>query len=238
MPGHEAFLKAVSNLSAAGAAGRNLCQPFLDGLPVIRAAISTLGDPFGSETVCASDDEAARLDELQIDLGEGPCWQALSLRRPVIEPDIQNSPNPDWPTLSASIQDAGVRAVFAFPLMVGSLRVGAVDLYADTVGTLTRGEIDDATTLAGIAARHIVSGALERSAHEHGTYELPPSAFSRREVHQATGMVLTQLGVSAADALLIIRAHAFAEGLTVREVAASIVDRRLIFGHGSVANGT
>ncbi|UFS57518.1 GAF and ANTAR domain-containing protein [Subtercola endophyticus] len=233
MPGHDAFLKAVFDLSAAGAAGTNLCLPFVEGLPIIRAAISTLGDPFGSETVCASDDEAARLDELQIDLGEGPCWQALSSRRPVIEPDIQNSPNPDWPTLSASIQDAGVRAVFAFPLLVGSLRVGAVDLYADTVGTLTPGEIDDAATLAGIAARHIVSGALERNALEQ-----PPSVFSRREVHQATGMVLTQLGVSAADALLIIRAHAFAEGLTVREVAATIVDRRLIFGHGSTPNGT
>ncbi|MEF2977635.1 GAF and ANTAR domain-containing protein [Subtercola sp. YIM 133946] len=233
MTQRDAFLQAVTELTAAGTNGTKLCQPFVDGLPVIRAAISTLGDPFGSETVCASDDEAARLDELQLDLGEGPCWQALATRLPVLAPDAQNAPDPAWPTLSLSIRDAGLRAVFAFPLIVGTMNVGAVDLYSDTVGPLTRSQIDDAALLAAIAARHIVAGALERLSEPE-----PASAFSRREVHQATGMVLAQLGVSAADALLIIRAHAFAEGRTVREVAAAIVDRDLEFGDSSERNGT
>jgi hypothetical protein len=52
-------------------------------------------------------------------------------------------------------------------------------------------------------------------------------AYSRREVHQATGMVVAQLDVVAAEALLIIEAHAFAAGVTVRALAADIVARRV-----------
>jgi hypothetical protein len=46
-------------------------------------------------------------------------------------------------------------------------------------------------------------------------------------VHQATGMVVAQLEVGASEALLIIEAHAFAAGVTVRALAADIVARRI-----------
>jgi hypothetical protein len=42
-------------------------------------------------------------------------------------------------------------------------------------------------------------------------------------------MVLAQTGTSATDALLLLRAHAFAQGRTVREVARDVVARTLDF---------
>ena len=51
----------------------------------------------------------------------------------------------------------------------------------------------------------------------------------RAVVHQATGMITIQLGTSLADALLRLRAHAYASGRTVSDIAADVVDRRLRF---------
>jgi hypothetical protein len=86
------FTTAVTALQAAPD-GSDMCPPFLSTLPVTGVGISTLGNPLGSGTVCASDARAERIDEIQFDLGEGPCWQALSTRRPVLESDLSNTTN-------------------------------------------------------------------------------------------------------------------------------------------------
>lgn len=208
-------------------ARQTLCQPFLESLPIARAAISTLQDPFDVETVCATDAVAARLDELQIDLGEGPCWQALSTRSPVLITPGHSSGSV-WPTLSSAIASSGIHSVFAFPLIVGALGIGAVDLYLDTPEPLTPADIGHAETLAAIAAMQVLNQAMERRPGEDGG-PFAESPYSRREVHQATGMVVAQAKVSPDDALLLIRARAFADGLPVREIAARIIDRQISF---------
>jgi hypothetical protein len=122
------FLEALRSLSSRKTGSQDLCQPFLAVLPVNGAAVSTLGDPLGSSTVCASDARAARLDEIQIDLGEGPCWDALSSGSPVFEPFLQTAAGDRWPVASSALRETGLEAVFAFPLAYGRLGLGAVDL--------------------------------------------------------------------------------------------------------------
>jgi hypothetical protein len=55
------------------------------------------------------------------------------------------------------------------------------------------------------------------------------SAFSRRLIHQATGVVLASIEVSAEDARLVIQGHAFAAGKPMMTVAQDILDGRLRF---------
>ncbi|MBX0298925.1 GAF and ANTAR domain-containing protein [Cryobacterium sp. 1639] len=224
MPDRSALAAAAEELSTAVDRGRSLCRPFLRVLPVVGAAVSTLGAPFGSETVCATDAQAARLDELQFDLGEGPCWQALTERRPVLTAKLDRESD-RWPLFTAALAGFDVCAMFAFPLTLGSLNIGAVDLYSDQERTLSTAQVQDAVTLAEICTRQVLRRALTESPVQRG--EEDPDGFSRREVHQATGMVLAQLGLTAADALLVINAYAFARGMTVRRVAADIVARRV-----------
>src|SRR3954447_12620706 len=100
---------------------------FLRELPVSKTAVSTIGDLLGTETVAASDPTAARLDEIQFDLGEGPCWDAVRLRRPVLHPDLRTVNTALWPAFTQAVLAEDVRALFAFPLLVGPLQVGAVD---------------------------------------------------------------------------------------------------------------
>ena len=227
MPDRRAFGAAVEELSSGLTNTASLCRPFLRVLPITGAAVSTLGAPFGTETLCASDSHAARIDELQFDLGEGPCWDALATRRPVLAPDLHGTVPSSWPVFLQAIGDAPVGALYAFPLALGSLEIGAVDLYAERPGTLSEAQITDALALAGMVALQVLRRTL--SAQPVTEDAEAGDGYSRRVVHQATGMILAQLGLSAADALLVIRGHAFSHERSVREVAADIVARRLEF---------
>jgi hypothetical protein len=209
---------------------KDLWRPFVEALPVHGASISTVAEFLGAETISASDRQAARIDELQFDLGEGPCWDAVALARPVLEPDIRSQPHRVWPAFSEAIRSENVGALFAFPLLFGPLRLGAVDLYATSPRELTDRDVGTTETLAREVGRIVLLRALrladdERPAQESG-------AFSRRVIHQATGMVIAQLNVSAEDAQLLIRANAFAEGRPMLDIATEIVERRVSFATG------
>lgn len=222
MTQQQTFDEAKRAISFAFENRSSLCEPFLSVIPVSGASVSFLGSTTAQSTICASDQTAAMLDEFQFDLGEGPCWQAMHTRRPALHPNIQSEANPAWPEFSSAIRGGGVCAMFAFPLHVNSLEIGAVDLYSSSPGPLTAIQVAQASALADITAWQVLRRVL---AERDDGPEL--RAYSRREVHQATGMVIAQLNVTAQDASLVLRAHAFSTGRSVREIAHDIVERKL-----------
>ncbi|NQX26516.1 GAF and ANTAR domain-containing protein [Microbacteriaceae bacterium VKM Ac-2854] len=205
-------------------AANALCEPYLRELPLSGAAVSTVAGFFRGETIEASDAVAARLDEIQFDLGEGPCWDAVRAKRPVLVPDVYASAPALWPHFSAAIDHERVRSLFAFPLRLGSLDVGSVDLYSERRVELRPPEVSSLAALATATALGVLGRLLETSADVDDDHP-----YSRRIVHQATGMVLASLRISPEDALLIIRGHAFAQNRPVIDVAGDIVARRLDF---------
>jgi hypothetical protein len=224
------FEVAVAALSTAEGHVSNLAQPFVQLFPVSGASVSTLGTVLGSETIAATDAIAVRLDELQFDLGEGPCWDALRTRQPVLEPDLVRRSGVAWPAFSQAVQAEGIGALFAFPLSIGSVSLGAVDLYSTGPLSLTHTQLQQASELATIVSRVLFRDALKRAAVPDDS-----DGFSRRVIHQATGMVLAQLGVTSSDAYLIIQARAFAESRSMRDVAEDVVARRLRFSDDSIS---
>lgn len=224
-----AFTDAAYTLAHATAPSWDLSAPFVAALGVAGAVVSTLGDPLGSELVSATDPTAARVGEIQVDLGEGPGWEALATHYPVLLADLPNHRSAVWPVAWQAFQELNVGSVFAFPLRVAGIDLGAITLHCEDPVSLTDRQITDAALLATILARQVLRRGL--LAAERPEEEASPvdSVFSRREVHQATGMVLAQLGVPPDDALLVIRGHAFATGRPVRDVALDIIDRTLDF---------
>jgi hypothetical protein len=198
-----------------------LAHPFLGLLPISGASVSTFGPLLGAETISATDSRAERVDELQFDLGEGPCWDALSTRRPILEPDLTRTTTP-WPAFSLAIQAEDISALFAFPLTFGPLEIGAIDLYSIDPVSLTQEQQEQAQALSDIVSRIILRHAVD---HVDSTETATP--FSRRLVHQATGMVLAQLDIRAEDAYLLLQARAFADNRPMQEVAYDVVNRRL-----------
>lgn len=223
-----AFVLALSTLRDYSGDGSGLAEPLVAALPIDGAAVSTLGPLLASETIAASDATVARLDELQFDLNEGPCWDALRTARPVLEPDLRHRPKNTWPAFSEAALKEDVGAIFAFPMIVGRLKVGAVDFYAVRPKEFTRDQTAQAGALVDAVGRQVLRRSLDALAAEAG--EIPPAdRFSRRIVHQATGMVIAQLGVSPDEAELVLRGHAFAEDRSMREVAEDVLAGRLGF---------
>lgn len=207
------------------------CDIVAEVFPVNGAAVSTLGNLLGTETLAESDAVAARLDELQFDLGEGPCWDAVSTGSAVLHPDI-GSDHTRWPSLSEALVTEGVKAIFAFPLGVGPLRFGAIDLYSTTPMILNRTQTTHANAMAATLGRQVLRRAMAAIGADEDD-NVDASAFSRRVIHQASGMVLAQIDVSADDARLVIQGHAFAHGRKMMEVAQDIISGELRFSRQS-----
>lgn len=206
----------------------DLCGPFLNGVAVSGASIAVFDGGGRQSTVCSSDSVSARIDELQFELGEGPQWSVLETGVPVLVSDVRSAASEGWPVFSAAVQALRVGAVFTFPLLMGAVTVGVVSLYRRSPRGLSQKQIVKATSLAsavaGIAARH----AVEDAGNDEGDESVMSPAL-RREVHQATGIIVVQLDVSATVAYSRLRAYAFSAGLTVQDVAHAVVDRQLNF---------
>jgi hypothetical protein len=184
------------------------------------------GAPHGS--LCTTDPTSALIEQVQYTMGEGPCVDAYRQGRPVLEPDLAGSGSDRWAAFAEPVVAAGVGAVFGFPLRVGAVRLGALNLYRDRPGDLTDDQHADALVLAEVTTEAIL---LLQASAPAGTLadELARSADLHLVVHQAAGMVAVQLGINVADALVRLRAHAFAEGTPVQKVAEDVVARRLHF---------
>ena len=206
-----------------------LCAECLSALSVsgVGVALMTDGGPSGV-VLAATDGRARKLEELQFALGEGPCVAASGSGRPVLQPDLTVDGSARWPRFGAAALDAGVRAIFAFPLRVGAIRIGVLDLYRDTAGPLTALDLADALVFAD-AATVAVLHLQVRDEHGDVNAGLSGPIDGQAVVHQATGMITIQLGVSLAEALLRLRTHAYATSQTVSAVAADVVNRRLHF---------
>lgn len=204
-----------------------LARPFLHFLPVSGASVSTFGSFLPTETISVTDARAGRVDELQFDLGEGPCWDALMYRQPVLEPNLSSKSGVTWPAFLHAIREEEIGAIFAFPLLFGPLEIGAVDLYSVEPVSLTPEQQKQTLALTDIVSRILLRHAIRVNVNVLAGDDT--STFSRRLIHQASGMVLAQIGTTAEDAHLVIQARAYAENRPMREVAQDVLDRRIRF---------
>lgn len=222
-----AYTEALEELRASHSRDERLGAAFVRLFPVHGAAVSTVGGLLGSATLTATDDRAVRLDRLQFDLIDGPCWEAVRTSAPVIEPDLPGRGAARWPRFATAAETTGVKAMFAFPLAVGDLAFGSVDLYALDPVALDPGETQQAATMAGVIGRRVLTDALSGAEAEE-----QDGPIARRIIHQATGIVLAQLDIDAGDALLLIRARALATGRPSAQIAQAVLDGELSFGGG------
>jgi hypothetical protein len=196
------------------------------GRAVNGTSVSALGLAV-REPLCATDALSARLDELLLTTGEGPSADDFMFGSPMLIPDLEPVTE-RWPGFAPAAIAAGARALFAFPLQAGAIRAGVLSLYRARPGPLTPQQLADALVFADIALQML----LDSSAGIIASADYQPLdglSDSRAEVYQATGMISVQLGVSLEDAFVRLRAHAFAAGTPLDDVADDVVSRMLRF---------
>lgn len=207
---------------------QGLCDVCAEVTGVTGAGIMLMSGDIPRGSVCTTDAVSSLIEQLQYDLGEGPCVDAYHQDRPVLEPNLADPATARWLAFTGPAVDAGARAVFGFPVQVGAVRLGALNLYCDAPGPLSDDQHADALLMAGIVAQALM---LLQAGAPAGTVaaELEANADFQYVVHQASGMVAAQLDVGVGRALIRMRAHAFGNDRTLTDIARDVVDRRLRF---------
>ncbi len=199
-----------------------------NALPVTGAGLALMTDKGPAGTIAATDGPAVELEDLQFTLGEGPCVDASRTGRPVLQPDLLVTAPLRWPAFAGGALNAGIRAIFALPLRVGAIRLGVLDLYRDTPGSLSAAELTEALSFSDAATLlllHLQAGNLVAGP----PWEPVPVLDDRAEVHQATGIVSVQAAVTLAEALLLLRARAFTEHRAIGRLARDVLDGMVDF---------
>lgn len=201
---------------------QRVCEALRELLGVDGASMTLENLSAHRVTWCATDERARELEDLQDVLGEGPCRDAFASRLPVTT-GMDRWAASRWPEfIPAAEQVVGARGVlWSLPMHLTGELIGTISLHRLAGGTLTE-PIDAAQGLADSAAAIVLADPAALS-------DSPDTSpwVSRAVVHQAAGMLMTQLGTSAGDALAVLRSHAFTSGFQLTDVARAVLDGTL-----------
>ena len=206
---------------------RGVCAVAVETLSAVGAGVSVLVQHGQYSLLTGADAASERLEEMQFVLGEGPCVDATATGRPVLVSDLEDESPSRWPLYAPAMNEAGIRAIFAFPLQVGAARLGAMDIFRARPGPLSRAELIRAFQLTDEAVTILL--ALQASATSLGPIPPHEAGADSAELFQAQGMVMVQLDGTLYEAMARIRAHVYAENLRLVDVVRDIVERRLRF---------
>jgi hypothetical protein len=213
---------AAANANQGDLAGR-LCAASQLILGADGAAI-TMEDTTANRTIlCATDQVATRLEDLQDVTGEGPCRDAFRYST-YFRLTVDSEPNQRWPEFTrAAYQAVGPVHVYSFPMRPGGETFCVLSVYLADGRELPE-PIDAAQFLAdAVGAALLRDPDLTDGVGDGGKWS------SRAEIHQATGMVVAQLGLPPDDALAILRAHAYADNVSLVETARQALIHELDF---------
>ncbi|MGY1838897.1 MULTISPECIES: ANTAR domain-containing protein [unclassified Modestobacter] len=224
---HRALAASTADLPGSELLPERIARACALVLPVDGAGISLffLSDrrlPLG-----ASDPESCQAERLQFTSGEGPCLASHATGDPVLADE--RSIRARWPAFyDGLVTHTRIRGTISIPLR-GELRgIGALDLYLvppRDVGSLS---LRDALLIsAEVTAVLQAQGQHVESRSDGPAWLDAPAAERRSTVWQAMGFVNAALHVSSPDALALLRAHAFAAGSSLEDVAARVLERAI-----------
>jgi GAF domain-containing protein len=222
-------LTALGRFGSNGAASwTEVCVVCAKVLEVTDVGVMLMPDGSSATTLGAAGPVGAALEEAQFTFGEGPCIDAYHSQRPVEAPDLAMAPATGWTAFTDRAVELGVRSLLALPLRVGAARLGSMDVYREQPGVLADERFADALAVADLISFAI----LAMQAHAplgHLAEELDGTdgQGARSQIHQASGVVAAQLHIGVADALVRLRAHAYASGHSIDDVAAQVIDGTL-----------
>jgi GAF domain len=219
------ILAELAGSTEAWSAAR-LCLACPGIVQVDGAGVMLMSGDLPRGSLCTSNEVSQLIEELQYTLGEGPCVDAYLQDSVVTEPDLAHPATYRWPAFSAPVLAAGVRAVFGFPLRVGTVRLGALNLYRTRTGLLDPEQYANALVMADIAARWVLEAQAGAPADTVAA-ALEIGADFHFLVHNAAGIVSVQQGISVTEALIRLRAYAFSNDRLLADVARDVVTHRL-----------
>jgi hypothetical protein len=205
---------------------RRMCRACLSALPVEGLGLSLMGGQWsGARALLGASDAIGQLiEQVQFDVGEGPCLSAFRDGQPVLVPDLSAPESTArWPVFTKEMRTTPVRALFAFPLQIGAISMGVMECYRTSAGSLA--EVSEAL----VVAETVTLALLCVHSQESEPLLTSLAINDHSQVHQATGMVAAQLEITPEEAFVRLRAYAYRHGRSLDEIGADVVARRLRF---------
>ena len=181
-----------------------------------RAAIGVLdGERFRS--AAATDDVMRLIDELQNQVGEGPCLEASVDN--VVQVDNDIATGSQWPRLAAIVVErTPVRAMLAVPLVDEGRRAGALNVFADRTNAFDGEAVDNAAILASFA-----SVALGGARHAARAEQLEVGMATNREIGAAVGILMATHNITQDQAFELLSNASQRLNRKLRDIASGIV---------------
>ena len=180
-----------------------------------------------ARSVATTDPLADRCDQLQYDLGEGPCLDAVSDEEAYLIDDVRHDAR--WPTWGPQAAEAGVGSIFSVRMADGRETLGALNLYSRTHHAFDEDSVDLALVYASHAATAISQSRLVSG--------LQTALQSRHLIGVAQGVLMAQYDMELETAFEVLRRYSSHSNVKLREVARQIVEQRALPGdYDLVAN--
>jgi len=228
-PGSEPIEQLQSILVGTEDAGE-----FLFGLSNLAAA--AVSEAAGDEVECAvtikvkrkpstaagSSARAVELDQLEQEVGDGPCIKALRDMSPVVIDDVASDLR--WPELARKFMEAGVHSSLGVPLEITNGASAALNFFASKPNVFTPNVYDKAVGFAAAAHSTLQLSVRINSAQERAE-DLEAAMQSRTAINLACGVIMAQNRCSQAEAMEILTKVSSNRNRKLRDVATELIEQ-------------
>lgn len=205
---------------------QRVCGAVSEGLGVDGATLSLLTDTPSRQLLAASSGAALRLEEIQFTVLEGPCIASAQTGEPVAVHDLRHELTP-WPLFGATVRQQlpQLESVYALPVFFGDYVLGTIDLLALRPHALGDETLDQASQVAdAVAAALMTTREMLLTGTRAPAWE--PEEVVRAhwfDTTRAIGTLVARQGLTAGDALALMRAEAFRSGQSLSDVASAVL---------------
>ena len=217
-------LAELFELTSRGSDMQQVLQAVVDfakrTVPSADEAAITLIRNGNAGTVATTGGLAELVDELQYEVGYGPCLDAGRGNETLLIADTATETR--WPRFVPAASRCGLGSSLSVPIPVEHYLIGALNFYAHAPGAFDA----DAVALGDALALHVCAALTRAEALFRATTQtqnLLRAMESRAVIEQAKGIVMAQRKCTAQEAFTMIRTVSMNENLKVADLAASIV---------------
>lgn len=187
------------------------------------AGLMFLDDQSALRYATASDDGARLLEQVQEDIGHGPCVSSLVENDLVASADVQDDAR--WPLLAARMRGSIVHAVLGIPVRLSGTAIGSLNVYRATAHPWSDDEIHALESFNRLVEM-LVGTALLAEHRSTLADQLTSALDTRATIERAIGYVMARRGVDAVDAFDELRRVARSERRKVADLAGEILSGR------------
>lgn len=221
----EVFIRQLAG-AARSMQGKSSTQEMLDVAVQVAVDIidgcdlagMSIVNPRGIDSRAGSDEALKRLDALQFELKEGPCYDALRMHVVVIGRDLAHDER--WPRWGPRVaEEIGVRSIVSYRLFSGENNLGAMNLYSRSVDAFDTEDVEN----GGALAAHVAVALADAQNVTH----LETAIAARTTIGQAEGLLMERFDLSPEQAFEVLRRVSQARNIKLNRVAEELVRTRV-----------